>query len=49
MRQNGELDKPYTIKATVVDGEVRFDMVERPVEPKPEAAKGAPAGGDKKK
>jgi ATP-dependent Clp protease ATP-binding subunit ClpC len=45
----GELDKPYTIKATVVDGEVRFDMVERPVEPKPEAAKGAPAGGDKKK
>ena len=45
----GELDKPYTIKATAVDGEVRFDMVERPVEPKPEAAKGAPAGGDKKK
>ncbi|MFN7671692.1 MAG: ATP-dependent Clp protease ATP-binding subunit [Planctomycetota bacterium] len=45
----GELDKPYTIKATVVDGEVRFDMVERPVEAKPEAAKGAPAGGDKKK
>ncbi|MFN9703979.1 MAG: ATP-dependent Clp protease ATP-binding subunit [Planctomycetota bacterium] len=45
----GELDKPYTIKATVVDGEVRFDMVERPVEAKPEAATGAPAGGDKKK
>jgi ATP-dependent Clp protease ATP-binding subunit ClpC len=45
----GELDKPYTIKTTVVDGEVHFEMVERPVEPKPEAAKGAPAGGDKKK
>ncbi|MFN9330975.1 MAG: ATP-dependent Clp protease ATP-binding subunit, partial [Planctomycetota bacterium] len=42
----GELDKPYTIKATVVDGEVKYEMTARPVEPKPEPAKGS---GDKKK
>jgi ATP-dependent Clp protease ATP-binding subunit ClpC len=42
----GELDKPYTIKATAVDDEVKFEMTELPVVPKPEPAKG---GGDKKK
>ena len=42
----GELDKPYTIKATAVDDEVKFEMTELPVAPKPEPAKG---GGDKKK
>jgi ATP-dependent Clp protease ATP-binding subunit ClpC len=42
----GQLDVPYTIHATIVDGEVKYEMTARPVEPKPEPAKG---GGDKKK
>jgi ATP-dependent Clp protease ATP-binding subunit ClpC len=42
----GQLDVPYTIHATIVDGEVKYEMTARPVEPKPEPAKGS---GDKKK
>jgi ATP-dependent Clp protease ATP-binding subunit ClpC len=42
----GQLDVPYTIRATVVDGEIKYDMTARPVEPKPEPAKG---GGEAKK
>jgi ATP-dependent Clp protease ATP-binding subunit ClpC len=41
----GQMETPYLIKAHVVDGEVKFEMTERAVEPKPEPAKGS---GDKK-
>ncbi|MBL9079678.1 MAG: ATP-dependent Clp protease ATP-binding subunit [Planctomycetes bacterium] len=40
----GQLDTPYRIKAVVKDGEVLFEMVAKPVEPKPAVAgKGADA------
>ncbi|MBL8736163.1 MAG: ATP-dependent Clp protease ATP-binding subunit [Planctomycetes bacterium] len=42
----GALETPYTIRALVVDGEVKFEMTARPVEPKPETAK---SGDGKKK
>ena len=42
----GKLDVPYAIRCTMVDGEIKYDMTARPVEPKPEAAK---SGGDTKK
>ena len=41
----GQMETPYLIKAHIVDGEVKFEMTERTVEPKVEPAKG---GGDKK-
>jgi ATP-dependent Clp protease ATP-binding subunit ClpC len=44
----GQLETPYLIKAHVVDGEIKFEMIERQVEPKPEKpepAKGATGGG----
>ncbi|MBM3973008.1 MAG: ATP-dependent Clp protease ATP-binding subunit [Planctomycetes bacterium] len=41
-----EFDKPYTIKATAVDDEMKFELIELPVAPKPEPVKG---GGDKNK
>jgi ATP-dependent Clp protease ATP-binding subunit ClpC len=37
----GKLEVPYVIKAHVVDGEIKFELIERQVEPKPEPAKGA--------
>jgi ATP-dependent Clp protease ATP-binding subunit ClpC len=45
----GQMETPYLIKATIVDGEVKFEMTERAVEPKPEPAKGVAGSGDKKK
>ena len=42
----GQLDVPYAIQCTMQDGEIKYNMTARPVEPKPEAAK---SGGDKKK
>jgi ATP-dependent Clp protease ATP-binding subunit ClpC len=43
----GQFDTPYTIKAFVKDGEVRFEMTAMPVEKKPEAVK-VPEGQTKK-
>ena len=47
----GQLELPYLIKAHVADGEIKFELTPREVEPKPEPAKGAPSttGGEKKK
>ncbi|MBL8756564.1 MAG: ATP-dependent Clp protease ATP-binding subunit [Planctomycetes bacterium] len=44
----GQMETPYTIKAVVQDGEVKFEMTERAVEPKAEAGK-ATTGEAKKK
>jgi ATP-dependent Clp protease ATP-binding subunit ClpC len=41
------MERSYSIKAHVVDGEIKFEMTERAVEPKPEPAKGAAGGGEK--
>ena len=43
----GQFDTPYTIKAFIKDGEVRFEMTAMPVEKKPEAVK-VPEGQTKK-
>jgi ATP-dependent Clp protease ATP-binding subunit ClpC len=44
----GKLDVPYTIRATVVEGEIKYDMTALPVEPKPEPAQ-TKIGESKKK
>jgi len=43
----GQFDTPYTIKAFIKDGEVRFEMTAMPAEKKPEAVK-VPEGQTKK-
>jgi ATP-dependent Clp protease ATP-binding subunit ClpC len=45
----GQMETPYTIKAVVQDGEVKFEMTERAVEPKAEAGKGSGGAEAKKK
>jgi ATP-dependent Clp protease ATP-binding subunit ClpC len=42
----GQLDMPYTIRATIVDGELKYEMTARPADAKPEPAK---TGDGKKK
>jgi ATP-dependent Clp protease ATP-binding subunit ClpC len=44
----GKLDVPYTIRATVVEGEIKYEMTALPVEPKPEPAQ-TKVGESKKK
>jgi len=41
----GAMDTPFTIHTSIVEGEMKFDMIPRPVEAKPETAK----SGDAKK
>jgi ATP-dependent Clp protease ATP-binding subunit ClpC len=41
----GQFDVPYTVRASVQDGEIKYELTARPVEAKPEAAK----SGDAKK
>jgi ATP-dependent Clp protease ATP-binding subunit ClpC len=41
----GNLETPYTIRATIKDDQIAFEMIARPVEPKAEPVK----GGDAKK
>ncbi len=45
----GQLDVPYTIRATVVDGEIKYDMTALPVEPKKADAETPKVGEAKKK
>jgi ATP-dependent Clp protease ATP-binding subunit ClpC len=45
----GQLDVPYTIRATVVDGEIKYDMTALPVEPKKTDAETPKVGEAKKK
>jgi ATP-dependent Clp protease ATP-binding subunit ClpC len=45
----GQMETPYTIKAVVQDGEVKFEMTERAVEPKAEAGKDSGGAEAKKK
>jgi ATP-dependent Clp protease ATP-binding subunit ClpC len=42
----GQLDMPYTIRASIVDGELKYEMTARPADAKPEPAK---TGDGKKK
>ncbi len=47
----GRMEVPYTVKTVVLEGEIKFELTERVVEPKPETARGVAGagGGDKKK